>query len=242
MVQVIFLIGALTLVVATMLETQFLFAKVAIRRTAESYLSAANGVATASMLRQLAGEVLANGPGTALSVAPLPSQCIATSACTFEISATYTVTGSTLAGSGSDVAANVQTDVLAQETRASIVMTVNVTDGQGAPLVTRAQLLTVRTFAAPPYAAVSGAADAAAVTALAADGDTGGCDPGNPSSCDPNASTVDDTRIFAARVCQSDGNGGTCPNGDESYPLGFENAFADSAWQNGNVAPPGWAR
>jgi hypothetical protein len=121
-------------------------------------------------------------------------------------------------------------------------MTVSITDGQGSPLVSRAQLLTVRTFAAPPYAAVSGVADAAAVTALAAEGDTAGCDPANPSSCDANAASVDDTRIFAARVCQSDGNGGTCPGGDDTYPLGFENAFANAAWQNGNVAPAGWAR
>jgi hypothetical protein len=242
MVQVLFLVGALTLVVATMLETQFLFAKVAIRRTAESYLTAAGGVATAAMLRQLAGEVLANGPGSALTVAPLPAQCIATNACTFEISASYAVTGSTLAGGGTDVAANLQTDVLAQEARTSIVMTVTITDGQGSPLVSRAQLLTVRTFAAPPYAAVSGVADAAAVTALAADGDTAGCDPLAPASCDPNATAVDDTRISVARVCQSDGNGGTCPGGDDSYPLDFENAFTNASWQNGNVAPPGWAR
>ncbi len=242
MVQVIFLIGALTLVVATVLETQFLYAKVAIRRTAESYLSAAGGVATAAMLRQLAGEVVANGTGTALTVAPLAPQCVATNACTLEISATYAVTGSTLGTGGSAVAANVQGDVLAQEARTSIVMTVNVTDAQGSPLVSRAQLLTVRTFAAPPYAAVSGVADAAAVTALAANGDTAGCDPANPTSCDPNATAVDDTRISAGRVCQSDRNGGTCPNGDDGFPIAPENAFANADWQNGNVAPPGWAR
>jgi hypothetical protein len=132
--------------------------------------------------------------------------------------------------------------VLAQEARTSIVMTVNVTDGQGSPLVSRAQLITVRTFAAPPYAAVSGVADAAAATALAANGDTAGCDPANPASCDPSAMTVDDTRISAGRVCQSDGNGGTCPNGNDSFPLALENAFGDTDWQNGNVAPAGWAR
>jgi hypothetical protein len=242
MVQVFFLVGAVALVVATMLETQLLFAKVAVRRTAESYLSAASGVATTALLRQLAGEIQANGPTAALTIGPLAPQCAATTACAFKVSATYAVTGSTIAANGSDVADGLETDVLAQETRTSIVMTVAITDALGSPLVTRAKLLTVRTFAAPPYAAVAGVADAAAPTALVAEGDTAGCAPGQAATCDSAATgAVDDTQIHTARVCQSDGNGGTCPDGDDTDPVG-EDALVATPWQNGNTAPPGWAR
>jgi len=241
MIQVIFLIGALALVVATMLQTQLLFAKIAVRRTAESYVSAATGVATATLLRQLAGEIASNGTGSALTVQPLAPQCATTGACSFMIGATYAVTGATTAGSGSDIAENVQADALAQEARVSIAMTVSVTDAQGSPLVSRSELLTVRTFDAPPYAAVSGVADGAAPTALVAEGDTAGCDPATPSTCDPDASTayLDPTEIFATRVCAPDGNGGTCPA--DNPPVGEDN-FASPMWQNGNIAPPGWAR
>jgi len=242
MVQVVFLVGALALVVATMLETQLLFAKTAVRRTAEAYISVASGVATATLLRQLAGEIAANGAGSSLTVQPLAPQCAATGACAFMIGATYAVTGSTTSGSGSDVAENVQTDALAQEARVSIAMTLSVTDAQGSPLASRSELLTVRTFDAPPYAAVSGVADAAAPTALVAEGDTAGCDPGTPSTCDPHASMsyLDTTEIFATRVCalESPGNGGTCP----TYAPVAEGGFASPSWQNGNIAPPGWAR
>jgi len=241
MLQVLFLIGALTLVVSTMLETQLLFAKIAVRRTAEAYLAAAGGLATAAMLRQLAGEIQANGPASTLTVQPLAPQCASTAACAFKIAATYAVTGSTVTGGGTDVAQNLQTDVLAQEARVSISMVVSVTDAAGSPLLTRSELLTVRTFAAPPYAAVSGAADAAAPTALVAEGDTAGCDPSAPSTCDPDATTVDDTRISASRVCQPlmPGNSGSCP-----VPNGpvYEGNPVNTAWQNGNIALPGRAR
>lgn len=242
MLQTLFLLGALALAVATMLETQLLFAKIAIRRTAESYIIAGTGVATNALLRQLAGEVLANGPGAALTVAPLAPQCAGSpSACSFKISATYAVTGSTIGGTGADVATNLQTDVLAQEARSSIQMVVSVTDAQGSPLLTRSELLTVRTFAAAPYAAVVGAADASAPTSLVAEGDGAGCDPNNPTTCDPNASVVDDTQIHDQRVCQEDGNGGLCPNGNGTVPIDVD-LFASPGWQNGNIAPPGWAR
>jgi len=226
-----------------MLETQLLFAKIAIRRTAESYVAAASGVATTAMLQQLAGEITANGPGATFTIAPLAAQCVAAAACGLKESAAYAVTGTTTGSStGSAVAENVQTDVLAQETRTSIRMTVTITDAGGGPLVSRDELLTVRTFDVPPFAAVVGAADASAPSALVAEGDGAGCDPGNAATCDPGATAVDDTQIHDQRACLEDGNGGHCTPPGSGLPILSQDTFASPSWANGNIAVPGWAR
>jgi hypothetical protein len=239
--QTLVLLGALALAVTTMLETQLLFAKLAIRRTADSLVTVGTSVATSAMLKQLAGEIQANGPALPLTVQPLAAQCIAPGACALTVAAVYAVTGTTVSGAGPDAAANLDSDVLTQEARTSIMVTVSIGDAAGVPIVTRSQLVTVRTFAAPPYAVITGVADAAAPTPLVAEGDSGGCVAGT-ASCDSNANaaTTDDTRIFANRLCVpgiGDKNGGTCP----SSPVD-ESTFVNQPWQNGNIPPAGWAR
>jgi hypothetical protein len=239
MLQTLFLLAAIGLTVSTILEAQLLFAKAAGKRIAESYAVAGAPRAQAFLLRQVAGEIAANGPSATLSPPPLPADCVSPTVCGLRITAQYTVTGSTAIAGGAATAENLQTANLAGEQRVAVQMAVDVIDEAGNIVAARTTYVTLRTFAAPPYAAFDGTLDAAADAATDAEPDTAGCDPANPGTCDPAATgPVDDTRIHVQLTCAENGNGGHC-TGPAPVP---SDVFANPNWTNGNVSSGGWSR
>jgi hypothetical protein len=133
--------------------------------------------------------------------------------------------------SGPDTAVDLQCSAFVQESRLSLTLTSDVgpvdVNGVVSPLAHGRYTVTLRLFAQPPYAVVSGVNDAAAPTAFH-EGDTGGYGNALPAFGSP---TADDTTIHVVYACVA--GTGSCATSNPSP----QDAPASLPWTNGNGAP-----
>jgi hypothetical protein len=165
--------------------------------------------------------------------------------CPYVESATYTFSGSTTAGNtgqGTSVTAdNVNTAI--NESRQSYQIVATVSEGaNGAIVSSRTGFITLRTYAAAPYADIAGFVDGTAnVARQTQEGDTSGCDPSLMTACDAygttqpvadaqNDPTGGDTRLNATSQCQSSANF-TCTTPASPEPI---NSYSTAVYRNAN--------
>lgn len=134
-------------------------------------------------------------------------------------------------GAGPDAAVNVQCSAFVQESRLSLALTSDVgpidADGRVSALAHGRYTVTLRLFAQPPYAVVSGVNDAADPAAFH-EGDTGGWGNGLPAFASPGP---DDTTIHVVYACSA--GTGACT---ASNPVP-QDAPTTLPWTNGNGRP-----
>jgi hypothetical protein len=134
-------------------------------------------------------------------------------------------------GTGPDNAIELQCSAFVQESRLSLTLTSDAgpVDAGGAvsPLAHGRYTVTLRLFAQPPYAVVSGVNDAALPTGYH-EGDTAGYGNALPSFASP---TADDTTIHVIYACVA--GTGSCATSNPAPP----DAPATLPWTNGNGAP-----
>lgn len=133
--------------------------------------------------------------------------------------------------SGPDAAVELQCSAFVQESRLSLTLTSDVgpVDANGivSPLAHGRYTVTLRLFAQPPYAVVSGVNDAAAPAAYH-EGDTGGYGNALPAFGSP---TADDTTIHVIYACVP--GTGSCATSNPAP----QDAPTTLPWTNGNGAP-----
>lgn len=150
---------------------------------------------------------------------------------------------------GPDTAENLQTSALAQETRLSAVVSIEVHGPAPAAalLAKRTRLVTVRLFAVAPYAIVDGSRDLATEDAsVAAEGDAAGVPalPGDAATPDPTRpGAYRDTTIKIRYPCAGPDTSGPDP-GDNGKPWGGSPGAIDEPcdptsppWANGPGPP-----
>jgi hypothetical protein len=134
-------------------------------------------------------------------------------------------------GSGPDAAVEVQCSPFVQESRLSLTFTSDVgpvdASGTVSPLAHGRYTVTLRLFAQPPYAAVSGVNDAADPAGYH-EGDTGGY--GNALAAF-GSPAPDDTTIHVVYACVA--GTGSCATSNPAP----QDAPATLPWTNGNGAP-----
>ncbi|MBV8602351.1 MAG: hypothetical protein JO359_12370, partial [Candidatus Eremiobacteraeota bacterium] len=202
----------------------------------------------ASLLAGLAAQVRAGfTPLVAPPDLPPTPPCAETvPRCPIAVGARFALTGATaqFAAGGNVSATSLQTHPAVGEGRLAATIVLTIASAGGAPLAVRTEYLTLRTFAVPPYVALDGLTDAGAAREASAEGDSGGCDPSHPATCDANnlapSSTASDTRIHVVQRCV-DGGSGAC--GGQTYVNADPaNAPASTLWSNANAQSDGWTR
>jgi hypothetical protein len=142
-----------------------------------------------------------------------------------------TVPSCTGLDAGPDIAVDLQCSAFVQESRLSLTLTSDVgpvdANGVVSPLAHGRYTVTLRLFAQPPYAMVSGVNDAAAPEAFH-EGDTGGYGNALPAFGSP---TPDDTTIHVVYSCVA--GTGSCATSNPAP----QDAPASLPWTNGNGAP-----
>jgi hypothetical protein len=132
---------------------------------------------------------------------------------------------------GPDAAVELQCSPFVQESRLSLTLTSDVgpvdANGVVSPLAHGRYTVTLRLFAQPPYAVVSGVNDAAASSAYH-EGDTGGYGNALPAFGSP---TADDTTIHVVYACVA--GTGSCATSNPAP----QDAPTTVPWTNGNGAP-----
>jgi hypothetical protein len=276
LVPIVFLCGLLLTLGTALLESSLAAARTSLQATVARYSEAAIGNGVAEFSAGLASFVETRGTSgpwpSQLSRSPSRALCAAPAAptaCPFAYTVTATIVAASAgptaatafagtATSGSEEsAANLQTAAIGEQ-RVSAIVTATITNANGTILGQRARRLTYRVFAAPPYAVVVGARDAAAVdqARTSAPGDTGGVDGG--------ASTARDTRIHVQLTCRTvtpdvvPFANDQQPAGNDGLPWGdtagaaYEapcpqtaspaDAFVDARWASGDADSGGWAQ
>ncbi len=144
-----------------------------------------------------------------------------------------TVPSCTSGASGPDVARQLQCSPFVQESRLSLALTAVAgpagDDGVTSPLAQSRSTVTLRLFAQPPYAIVSGVEDAADPAGYH-EGDTGGWAGALPAFATPGP-TADDTTIHVLYRCT--GGSGSCAF---SAPPPLDDPTS-VPWTNGNGLP-----
>jgi len=181
LLQFVAAVVALLLVAASLTASTITFLLTRQKVAIESYLS--QGVASAEnqLLTNLQAAVV-NGTAPSLAVTP-PATC-SPGPCDYTISASVLPEGQTGAGPGADTAHNLQP--LANESYQAYRLTVSLQNGAGVTLGTRIAQLTVRTYGGPPFVTLVGQRIIGVGSQDdIAEGNPGGCDPTNQSSCYP---------------------------------------------------------
>jgi hypothetical protein len=228
------------LVFATLLATAWLQATYATVAAAAKHaaLRAANLAterAQDALIESIALQVQAGAPSY---VAPTPSPPVPVcpsapphgAACPLQVSTEVTLAGQTgQPGSGDNqVATARQLNPAIAEQRLAAVVTATVSNAGGAFVTSLARHVTLRTFGAWPYAALSGS-DEPTLDGYAV-GDFAGACAGGPCGAD--------SRIHAVLECSDPGNPSAC-QGQPPLPV---DDFKDTKWHDANADPTGWSR
>ena len=230
-------VAVIALVAASILTAGLAMTRGTLTRMAQTYLSAGYQRAAASLQQTAASTVQNGGPFPLPAFTPMPPAC-ANAACTYTTTATIALSqaspatpGPSCDASHTACASNVEVNRYVSEGRLSATITVNVLDARGALVASRSSDVLLRTFAAPPYAALAGSREGTFddVAGPVAAGDDGGAPAATPNPCAAStAGTASDTAI---RVAYRNLSSGACSNG--------------SAWQNASydarAAPRGWS-
>jgi hypothetical protein len=201
------------------------------KHLAVRYANAALERAQDDALDSLAAQVGAGGaagPFVAPSPAPPYSAC-ATAPCAFVAATNVQLAGQTASGAGESVAANLQANTGVGEGRVAVLLASTITNANGGILARATRRITVRTFAAPPYVALSGVDEPVAGNANVAD---------FAGSCDGSAACGSDTRIHALLRCNDPVTPANCA-GQGYRPA---DAFATSTWHNAAASTAAWSR
>lgn len=203
------------------------------RHIAGRYATTALERAQDDLMESIAVQVAAgnlSGPFAAPTPGPPLPTCTGATPCAFTIATSVSLAGGTqTSGTGNVVAANLQHNGGVAEQRVAGVVTATVQTASGAVFASVARRIELRTFAAYPYVALSGADEPTAERSTVADF-AGTCD--GSASCGGS-----DNRIHAWLRC-ADPNPANCAGA----PLLPADTFASPAWQNGNAAAPAWSR
>ncbi|HEY8315169.1 MAG TPA: hypothetical protein VIG51_13490 [Candidatus Baltobacteraceae bacterium] len=219
----LFVIAVIGLAATTMLSAGMAMTRASVHRIAQRYL--VTGYQQAAMLARttLAGDIAGGridprSPTQLPAIAPLAPQCATASVpCAMYVAATIALDGS----AGRLGAVNLESNGSVNEGRLWALVTVNVTAADGTMLATRAQTLTLRTFATPPYVTVAGARDASfdGIAQASNLGDDGGIEATGATAC--SALPAPDETVV--RVQYRNAQTGACVDG--------------SRWRNATPAP-----
>jgi hypothetical protein len=199
LVNALFYVLLIAMASSTFLTAGLFMTRVTIVQQARAALAPGYQRAAAALQQTIAADIQHGGvPNPLSSFTPLPAVC-ADSACTYRASETIAIqqnsSGGTCGYASPNCAVNEESNGYVNEQRVAARITVTVTAPGGETLATRSEDVILRTFAAPPYAAILGARDgsfdglAPAQTA----GDDGGTLPATPNPCasaTPDGGTV----------------------------------------------------
>jgi hypothetical protein len=160
---------------------------------------------------------------------------------------TYTVhyeyaggTGSGSAAGGATVSAvNLQQNPGVLEGRVVVRMIITVFTPGAQQLAQDEHDITYRTTADAPYVVPVGVIHVSSSQVRGGgSGDTGGCDPANPTTCAAGATAVSDTRIHAVDLCTPDPRGVLCDTSQQN-----DDQFqASTNYNNNSVQSGAWIR
>jgi hypothetical protein len=223
---VLFYIALIALVAMTILSAGLAMTRATIVRMAQPSIAAGYQRAATSLQQTIAAEMQSGGVPNPMPVfTPLPAQC-ANAACTYTSSETITLSS----GSANAAAPNTQSNQYVTEGRLGAVITVTVKDSKGAVIAKRSGSVIVRTFAAPPYAAIAGAREGTFddITSTHAAGDDGGVPPATPNPCaSASAGVADDT---TARVAYRNVTTTACADGGSWGTVRYSSAAPGGGW------------
>jgi hypothetical protein len=167
-------------------------------------------------------------PGPGVPICPRRSH--QSDPCPFIVSTIVTLAGQTGArdGDGNQTAQSVQRDPGVGEQRVAAIVTAEVTGKRGTPIAALTRHVTLRTFAAWPYAALSGSDEPT----------TGGYAVGDFAGTCAGGACGDDNRIHAVLQCSDPGDPQACAG----QPLLPADDFADARWHDANAVSNGWSR
>ncbi|HEY8296929.1 MAG TPA: hypothetical protein VIG32_02775 [Candidatus Baltobacteraceae bacterium] len=239
----LFFASVIALAATTILSGGLAMTRASEHRIAEQYLTAGFERAAAAARETIAsrlrdGAVDPRALAPALSVAPLPARCAGeTVPCSFYTGARVTfdnvqnvrVSSSPAAcdAATTNCAENLESNDRVDEGRLAARIVVDVSAPDGTVLATRTQTLTLRTFAAPPYATIAGVRDASLADTVASEGDDGGHAVPAGADCGPVAG--DETVV---RVQYRNAVSDACANGSRWQRQG---------WSSGNGNATGWS-
>lgn len=247
-------VAVIGLCAGALLEGGLAFARVSAHHAAQRYAEIGLIQARAQLVAAIASQI-ASGATTLSAPAPLTATSVcndASAPCPFTSTATFQLSGS-LGGAATPntSASNLQTQSAIEEGRVAATIVETVGSTAGAPLATRTQLVTLRTFSVAPFVAIDGVSDAAAARDVPTEADAGGCSQTSWSSCDANnasspapaapIASMDpgDTRIHALTQCV-DGGSGACA-GQTYVSADPTNTPASTSWFNANAQSNGWS-
>lgn len=237
LLQTLVLVASMAVVTAALLTDGLFAAKAALRERLTAASRIETGDATARFVSWARAAVAADGvdPGGWPKAAPIRvALCDAASAdgapCTLYATLAWTVDGSTLAddAAGSSTARNLS--AIVEEQRVSATLSVTLTDAAGArAYAASSREITLRVFAASPYAIVTATRDVAATAGASGtfEGDSAGFEaspaPSDAASAQPAASdpaAYTDTAIGVAVDCsQPAGTSETLASSDGTREL-----------------------
>jgi hypothetical protein len=202
----------------------------AAKHVAVRYAGTALERAQDELLESVAAQVASTGPSGPFS-APTPGPPLAacpTTPCAFVVATQSRLEGETAQTSaGESVAANLQQNSGVAEQRVAASLSSIVSNAGGGVLARATRRITLRTFAAPPYVALSGVDEPVAGNANVAD---------FAGSCD-GTRTCGDNRIHALLRCYDPVTPANCAG--QKYRSA--DAFASKTWRNDNATARTWS-
>jgi hypothetical protein len=234
MISGLLLIFALTF---TTLSTMVAVEQARTHAVRDSFAKVVMEQAKVQLVTAAQNEVQNQRPFAVPTFSPVP--LCSSQPCAYSSLVTYTVEGSTTAGSTGQ---NVQTALNVNQTVNEVVQSVQIvaqvldtTDAITHSVVSqRTGMATIGTFTGAPYAKLTGFTDTTGnPTQRLNEPDTSGCDPSNPTACAPAAvATPDDTRIQATNTRCVDSGQWVCAGASpEPSP---SNNYQNIQWTNGN--------
>lgn len=238
--QALFAVVVATTLGLAWLQLTALRVTIAARQVGARYATAGLERAQSDLMQSLAVQIAGGnvgGPFAAPTAGPAAAACANPSPCSFQLTTSALLAGTTQAPSGAQatnagnvVAANQQQNLAVGEQRIAAVITATVTNLAGATVASATRRLVLRTFAAPPYVALSAADEATAENSDV--GDFAG-------TCDGSVACGGvDNRIHALLRCADLSTPDNCA-GVPDLPA---DTFADNRWQNLNAQRPSWSR
>ncbi len=237
----LFAVVAMTVLALGWLELSAAQLNVAARRVAGRYAVAGVERAQSALMTAIAAQVAAgnsNGPFVAPTAGPPLAACSTPSPCAFRLTIGATLGGATQssadaflgASAGNVVASNRQQNPGVGEQRLSATVSASVSNLAGAVLAISTRRLVLRTFAAPPYVALSAVDEPTAENSDVAD---------FAGTCDGSAACGGvDNRIHALVRCVDVQLAAHCADA----PVLPADTFADTRWQNANAQAQSWSR
>lgn len=207
-----------------MLSAGLISERIAVRRLAQQYVAGEYARAMDALFSNVAGYGKAGGvPDPLPSISPLPPRCAAPRSCALTSSSTIELlrldpNRSLPCTADSACALNEETNSFVREGRVVARIAVAVRAADGTLLATREQDVTVRTFAAPPYAAIAGASDRTLETRETI-GEDAGTVPRTPDPC--STAPAGQSADTVVRVAYVDTQTGECRDGSSWRTSGY---------------------